>query len=88
VTFSGGATTCLFDPNLQACSSGPIATINFNSAGTATLNYTQQGGVWSLTSATFTLSPVPEPGTFLLMGSGITALLGVVRCRRSKAEQD
>ena len=87
-TFSGVATPCPFDPSLQACSSGPVATINFNSAGTATLNYTQQGGVWSFTSGTFTLSPVPEPGTFLLTGSGIAGLLGVVRRRRFRAGQD
>ena len=91
VMFSGSASPCLSagPPLPTDCASGPLATINFNSKGTATLNYTQlQAGVWSFTSATFTLSPVPEPGTFVLMGSGLTALVGMVRRRRALARQD
>lgn len=84
VQFSGSLSLCPSDPNFPAggCISGPLATINFNSKGTATINYVQQNGFWFFNSATFIMSPVPEPGTFMLMGSGITALVGMVRRRR------
>jgi hypothetical protein len=83
--FSCQASTLIF----QECASDPttgnelplLATINFNAKGTATLNYTQQNGYWTFNSGTFILSPVPEPGTFVLMGSGLTALIGFVRRR-------
>ena len=96
VTFGGSISPCLVTPppSLGDCVSSPsgsvlppLATINFNSKGTATLIYTQQNGLWSFNSATFTLSPVPEPGTFLLMGSGFTTLMGLMWRRRSSASK-
>lgn len=84
--FSCQASTLIF----QECASDPttgnelplLATINFNAKGIATLNYTQQNGFWTFNSGAFILSPVPEPGTFALMGSGLAALVGFVRRRR------
>ncbi len=83
VKFFGAAGVCVPDPATLSCSSVP-GNFNFNGKGTATINYVNQNGSWFFNSATFTLSPVPEPGTFVLLGSGITAMLGVVRrARRS-----
>ena len=60
----------------------PIGTFSVNSKGTATINYTNQDGAWFFSSAAFTLSPVPEPGTMSLLGTGLAALGGLIRRKR------
>ena len=62
-----------------------IAIFNANSKATAFISFTNEQGLWNLSSAAFNLSPVPEPGTMVLSGSGLMALGGLIR-RRRRAE--
>src|SRR5579863_500043 len=73
VIFSGQFSACPWDISAQACSSGPIGIFNVNGTGTGTLtfaNATSNFPVWNLTGATYTLNPVPEPGSVMLVGTG------------------
>jgi PEP-CTERM motif-containing protein len=83
-TLSGILNPCPFDINAFSCTSRPVATISVNLHGTGTLTYVRTNGTWSFSSATFTFSPVPEPGTLLLLGTGAAALVGAVRGRRPR----
>lgn len=88
VTFSGQLALCTFDINNQVCTSGTFAIVSFNGKGTGTINFAQEGpGQWFFTSASFTMSSVPEPETFTLLGTGIVGLIGGLMRRRQGAQE-
>ena len=61
-----------------------FAIFNVNGTGVATLNFVNVGWeddtVWRLSSGTYTLNPVPEPGSIVLLGTGAVGL--ILRLRR------
>jgi hypothetical protein len=65
-----------------------LATFNINGTGMGLFQFSYQPldstvGFWTLTSATYTMtSPVPEPGTVTLLGTGALALVGQFLRRR------
>jgi hypothetical protein len=83
VTFSGTYSVCPLPANVQSCSFPAIALLSVNGTGTGQLIFTQIGfngvSIWQLTSATYTLSPVPEPSSLILLGTGASALFGFAR---------
>jgi len=89
VIFNGTFTTCLAASDLTSCG-GPIllGVYNVNGNGTAVLQFivldTPAPGVtiWQMSGATYNLSPVPEPNTMTLLGTGATMLFGLIRRKR------
>jgi hypothetical protein len=65
----------------------PSETEDLVGAGTATLSFSPSvpfPGSWQLDAARYDLSPIPEPGTLLLLGSGLVTL--TAWCRRRKGQ--
>jgi PEP-CTERM motif len=85
LAFVGTISPCLSQAPIDfgTCASGPLAMINFNSKGKAKINYIRQNDFWTFNSATLTMTPVPEPGTLLLLGTGMLGLAWRLRRLRT-----
>lgn len=91
----------LFSGTFSACTLGvegtcpgpdvsPFAFYNVNGSGTATLSFTsevyREGDTrWQLTQGTYTINPVPEPTSIVLLGTGVAALIGKFARRRGRS---
>jgi hypothetical protein len=72
----------------------PRPPVDLTGRGTATVDLTwisSQGG-WDVRGATYVFAPldaepIPEPGTLILVGSGLAALVGRHRARRARHSQ-
>lgn len=71
---------CVGDP-LQCLASGPTFVSNPNQLWYVHATFTPFNGQYIFDNAIFSTSPVPEPGTLLLLGTG---LLGIMRMARRK----
>ena len=89
VLFSGAFSVCPLQPGFQGgCVSPSIASFNVNGTGTGQLQFIllsvlQGVPIWQLSSATFTLSPVSEPSSIMLFGTGALALFGRLLRRKN-----
>jgi hypothetical protein len=92
VSFSGSFTGCVMVDALNGCFNGStvnptIAAFTVNGNGTASLMFVNTGApaglsIWQLSQGTYTLNPVPEPATLLLVGTGAAGLLARYKRRR------
>jgi hypothetical protein len=90
----------LFSGTFSACTLGvegtcpgpdvsPFALYNVNGTGTATLSFTSgiyigEDTRWQLTQGTYTINPVPEPTSIVLLGTGAAALIRKAARRRGR----
>ena len=90
VLFSGSFLSCQgsFGP-FGGCNPPPdyLGQFNINGTGLLTLSFTgvslQDGVVWQLSGATYTLTSTPEPASIVLLGTGALAIFAKLRRRKS-----
>jgi hypothetical protein len=93
--FSGSFAVCPLNlQDFDGCGSPALATFSANGTGIGQFQFSYQPvagtpGFWTLTSATYTMtSPVPEPSSLALFGTGAMALVGKLARRKKRSSCD
>ncbi len=88
VTFSGQLLACPVSPDFNTCASADIAAFNFQQLhGTVKIDFINNGQTYSFDKGVYTIAPVPEPTTLMLVGIG-SVLVGMRRKQVRRVSAD